>query len=85
MNIFIIIFDKLYDKAGNIASLDQCSEVLKWSNMSKYKKNFHAYNIFFKDLIDVHIIVLLMEENDQNSNDEFQAWIAWFDWPKAIK
>lgn len=85
MNLLTIMFDKLWGKSGNIASLSQFSRVLKRLKVSRDIKNFHAYNTFFKHLVDVHVIALLMEKSGQNSIDEFQVWIARSDLSNAIK
>ncbi len=73
MNLLIIIFDKFWGKPGNIASLGQYAGVLKRPKVLKDMKNFHVCDTFFKHLIDVHVIALVMEESGQKSIDEFQA------------
>ena len=85
MNLLTMLFDKLWGKPGNIASLGQYAGVLKRPKVSKDMKNFHACDTFLKHLIDADVIALVMEENDQKSIDEFQTWIAQSDWPSAIK
>lgn len=71
MNLLIMIFDKFWGKSGNIASLSQHTGVLKQPKVSNNIKNFHAYDMFFKYLIDAHMIALIMEEIGQKSIDEF--------------
>ncbi len=85
INLFTMMFDKLWGKSGNTASLSRYAGVLKQPKVSRDMKNFHACNTFFKHLVDAHVIALLMEESGQNSIDEFQVWIAQSDWPNTIK
>lgn len=48
-------------------------------------KNFYACNTFFKHIIYIYTIALVMKESGQKNIDDFQAWIAQSDWPSAIK
>lgn len=76
MNLLTMFFDKLWGKPGNVASLGQYAGVSKRLKVSKDMKNFHTCDTFFKHLIDVHMIALVMEESGQKSINKFQAWIA---------
>lgn len=48
-------------------------------------KNFHAYNIFFRHVVDAYIIILLIEITNHKGIDEFKAWVAQSDWPCFIE
>ncbi len=71
-----MIFDKFWGKLENIVSLDRYTGVPKQPKVSKDMKNFYACNTFFKNLIDAHVIALVIEKSCQKSIDEFQAWIV---------
>ncbi len=85
MNLLTMMFNKLWGKSKNTASLGRYTRVLKQPKVSRDMKNFYAYDTFFKHLVDMHVIALLMEKSGQNSIDEFQVWIAQSDRPNAIK
>ena len=59
-----MLFDKLWGKPKNITFLGQYTWVLKWLKLSRDIKNFDAYDIFFKYLINAYVITLVMEESN---------------------
>ncbi len=63
INLFIMIFDKFWEKSGNNASLGQYAGILKQLKVSKDIKNFHVCNTFFKHVIVAHMIVLVMKNS----------------------
>lgn len=76
MNLFTMLFDKLWGKYENITFLSYYQDILKKLNVSKDMKNFHICNTFFKHIIDVYIVVLLIETTGHKSIDKFKSWVA---------
>lgn len=66
-----MIFDKFWRKPGNVAYWDKYSGVLKRPKVLKDMKNFHICNIFFKHIIDVNVISLVMKKNGQKYINNF--------------
>lgn len=57
------MFDKLWGKSGNAASLSQYAEVLKQPKVWGDMKNFYIYDAFFKHLVNAHVIALFMKKS----------------------
>lgn len=68
-----MIFNKFWEKLGNIVFLGQYARVLKLPKILKDMKNFHTCNMFFKLLIDVYVIALVIEKSSQKKINKFQA------------
>ncbi len=66
-----MLFNKLWSKPGSIASWDQYQGVLKQLKVFKDIKNFYIYNTFFRHVVDVHVVALIIETTNCMDIDKF--------------
>ena len=71
MNLFTIIFDKFWEKTGIVACLGRYAGILKQSKVSKDMKNFHVCDTFFKHIINIYAITLIMKKSGQKNINNF--------------
>ena len=77
-------FQILWGKSRNISSLSQCYDSLRCSKVSKDIKNFHAYNNFFKMVIDVNVVAFCIMSARCKDISTYKKWLVNSDWLEEI-